>query len=45
MREILLSKLDDIKWLSENTGNWEYYLGKYDLCLDLLSEIDKLEQQ
>jgi hypothetical protein len=45
MKEILLSKLEHFKYLSENASNWEYYAGKYNLCVELLDEINKLEQQ
>ena len=40
MKEILEAKLEDLEWLSKNAGNWEYYLGQYDLCKLLLSEIN-----
>lgn len=45
MKQILQSKLEELEWLSKNAGNWEYYLGQYDLCLKILAEIDKLDQE
>ena len=42
MKEILEAKLEDLEWLSKNAGNWEYYLGQYDLCKLLLSEINDM---
>lgn len=40
MKELLEAKLEDLEWLSKNASNWEYYLGQYDLCRLLLSEIN-----
>jgi hypothetical protein len=45
MKELLQSKLEDLKWLKENAGNWEYYLGQYNLCLELLEVIEKQEEE
>ena len=42
MKQILESMLDELEWLSKNAGNWEYYLGKYDLCKELLSQCDEM---
>ena len=39
MRELLESKLEELKWLKENSGSWEYYLGQYNLCIELLEVI------
>ena len=41
MRKILESKLEELKWLKDNSSNWEYYLGQYNLCLELLDGIYK----
>ena len=43
MKEILEAMLNELEWLSKNAGNWEYYLGKYDLCKELLSQLDHQE--
>ena len=43
MKQILESMLDELEWLSKNAGSWEYYLGKYDLCKELLSQLDHQE--
>ena len=43
MKQILETKLEDLEWLSKNASNWEYYLGQYDLCLEILAEIDRLD--
>jgi hypothetical protein len=43
MKQILESMLDELEWLSKNAGNWEYYLGKYDLCKELLFQLDHQE--
>lgn len=42
MKQILESMLDEFEWLSKNAGNWEYYLGKYDLCKELLSKCNEM---
>jgi hypothetical protein len=39
MRELLESKLEELKRLKENSSNWEYYLGQYNLCIELLEVI------
>ena len=39
MREILETKLKDLEWLSKNGSAWEYYLGQYNLCIELLEVI------
>ena len=41
MKQILEAMLDELEWLSKNAGNWEYYLGKYDLCKELLSQCNE----
>ena len=43
MKQILESMLNELEWLSKNASNWEYYLGKYDLCKELLSQLDHKE--
>ena len=42
MKQILESMLDELEWLSKNASNWEYYLGKYDLCKELLCKCDEM---
>lgn len=42
MKQILEDMLDELEWLSKNAGNWEYYLGKYDLCKELLSQCNEM---
>jgi hypothetical protein len=42
MKQILESMLDELEWLSKNASSWEYYLGKYDLCKELLSQCDEM---
>ena len=42
MKQILESMLDELEWLSKNASNWEYYLGKYDLCKELLDKCDEM---
>lgn len=42
MKQILEAMLDELEWLSMNAINWEYYLGKYDLCKELLSKCDEM---
>tara|TARA_R110000868_G_scaffold185788_5_gene427813 strand:- start:531 stop:896 length:366 start_codon:yes stop_codon:yes gene_type:complete len=42
MKQILESMLDELEWLSKNASNWEYYLGKYDLCKELLSQCNEM---
>ena len=42
MKQILESMLDELEWLSKNASSWEYYLGKYDLCKELLSKCDEM---
>jgi hypothetical protein len=41
MRKLLESKLEALKSLKEESSNWEYYLGQYNLCLELLEIIYK----
>jgi len=41
MKQILESMLAELEWLSTNASNWEYYLGKYDLCKELLDKCDE----
>jgi hypothetical protein len=45
MRELLESKLEELKWLKDNAGSWEYYLGQYNLCIELLQFIDGKENE
>ena len=42
MKQILESMLDELEWLSKNASSWEYYLGKYDLCKELLSQCNEM---
>jgi hypothetical protein len=42
MKQILESMLDELEWLSKNAGSWEYYLGKYDLCKELLDKCNEM---
>jgi hypothetical protein len=42
MKQILESMLAELEWLSTNASNWEYYLGKYDLCKELLDKCDEM---
>ena len=42
MKQILESMLDELEWLSKNASSWEYYLGKYDLCKELLYKCDEM---
>ena len=41
MRKLLESKLEELKYLKDNASSWEYYLGQYNLCLELLEIIYK----
>jgi hypothetical protein len=43
MLEILQSKLEELKYLKDNASNWEYYLGQYNLCLELLNTLQEQE--
>jgi len=43
MLEILQSKLEELKYLKNNASNWEYYLGQYNLCLELLNTLQEQE--
>jgi hypothetical protein len=43
MLEILQSKLEELNYLKDNASNWEYYLGQYNLCLELLDTVQQQE--
>jgi hypothetical protein len=43
MLEILQTKLEELKYLKDNASNWEYYLGQYNLCLELLNTLQEQE--
>jgi len=45
MRELLESKLKDLEWLSKEGSAWEYYLGQYNLCIELLEVIHKQDAE
>jgi hypothetical protein len=40
MKRILLLKLEELEVLKEESSNYEYYIGQYNLVLELLSIYD-----
>ena len=40
MKDILLTKLEALKVLIEDSSNYEYYIGQYDLVVELLNIYD-----
>lgn len=45
IKELLESKLEELKWLKDNAANWEYYLGQYNLCIELLEAVTHQENE
>jgi hypothetical protein len=43
MKQLLQDKMKEIKPLSMEIGHWEYFLGQYDLLVELLAKLDDYE--
>jgi hypothetical protein len=43
MKEILEAKLEELDVALKTASNWEYYLGQYTLCKELLSQCVHIE--